>query len=150
MEKVYLEDYSVGEKFVSPARTVTETDIVLYTAFTGNWHPLYNDAEYAKKSIFGERIVPDLYAFSLGICLLLRVGAYQHMPKKLIAFYGFDYINFIKPVKIGDTIYSQVEVKEIKPKDDKRGLIVYEHQTLNQRNEVVNSSVHRALVERKP
>ena len=41
MEKLYFEDYFVGEKLVSPGRTITETDIVQFAAFTGDWHPLH-------------------------------------------------------------------------------------------------------------
>ena len=29
----YFEEFEIGEKFVSPARTVTETDIVLFAPF---------------------------------------------------------------------------------------------------------------------
>ena len=47
MEKLYFEDYFIGEKLVSPGRTITETDIVQFAAFTGDWHPLHVDVEYA-------------------------------------------------------------------------------------------------------
>ena len=56
MEKDYFEDYTVGEVFVSPGRTITEADIVLFSAFTGDWHPLHTDVEYAAKTPFKERI----------------------------------------------------------------------------------------------
>jgi len=51
MAKVYeyLDDYAVGERFVSPARTITEADIVNFAGITGDWHPLHTDVEYARR-----------------------------------------------------------------------------------------------------
>ncbi|MDA8408522.1 MAG: MaoC/PaaZ C-terminal domain-containing protein, partial [Deltaproteobacteria bacterium] len=43
MEKLYFEDYEIGETFITPARTITETDIVMFAALTGDWHPLHTD-----------------------------------------------------------------------------------------------------------
>ena len=56
MEKLYFEDYTLGERFVSPARTITEADIINFASLTGDWHPLHTDVEYAKSTPFGERI----------------------------------------------------------------------------------------------
>jgi len=36
---LYLDDYQVGDRMISPARTVTEADIVNFAALTGDWHP---------------------------------------------------------------------------------------------------------------
>jgi acyl dehydratase len=43
-EYLYLDDYQVGDRMISPARTVTEVDIVNFAALTGDWHPLHTDA----------------------------------------------------------------------------------------------------------
>jgi len=48
--KGYLEDYEVGERMVSPSRTMTEADIVNFAGLTGDWHPIHTDIEYAKKT----------------------------------------------------------------------------------------------------
>ena len=53
MEKLFYEDYKVGEVFVSPGRTITETDIVLFSAFTGDWHELHTNVEYAAAHEYG-------------------------------------------------------------------------------------------------
>ena len=54
MEKRWLEDYAVGEKLVSPARTITEADVHAFAALTGDWHPIHTDAPYAAASLFDE------------------------------------------------------------------------------------------------
>jgi acyl dehydratase len=86
MEKSYFEDYTVGEKFISPARTITETDITLFAAFTGDWHPLHTDVEFAKKTFFGERIAHGMLSLCVGSALIFRLGPYVALPKSFIAF----------------------------------------------------------------
>jgi 3-hydroxybutyryl-CoA dehydratase len=43
----YFEDFCVGDRLVSPARTITETDIVLFASLTGDWHAVHTDREFA-------------------------------------------------------------------------------------------------------
>jgi 3-hydroxybutyryl-CoA dehydratase len=72
----------------SPGRTITETDIVMFAAFTGDWHPLHTNVEFAKKTIFGERIAHGMLTLCVGSALMFRLGMYAALPKSLIAFYG--------------------------------------------------------------
>ena len=43
-------------RFSSRGRTITEADIVGFSALTGDWHPQHSDAEWAARSQFRERI----------------------------------------------------------------------------------------------
>lgn len=61
----YFEDFHVGDKTVTRARTVTEVDIVSFAAVSGDWHRLYNNIEYAKKTQFGEGIAQGMPVLSL-------------------------------------------------------------------------------------
>src|SRR6266704_3600251 len=63
----YFEEIEVGEEFESPGRTVTETDIVLFAGLSGDYNVLHTDAEFMKKSIFGERIAQDRLLHELGV-----------------------------------------------------------------------------------
>jgi 3-hydroxybutyryl-CoA dehydratase len=150
MEKLYFEDYTVGEKMVSPGRTITETDITMFAAFTGDWHQLHTDAEYAKKTPFGERIAHGMLSLCVGSALIFRLGAHVALPKSFIAFYGMDSVKFLGPVKIGDTIHCVAEIAALEIKDDKRGIIVSKNSIENQRNEAVIVYSTRALAGRKP
>jgi acyl dehydratase len=135
MEKVWLEDYTVGERLVSPGRTITETDIVLFSAFTGDWHPLHTDVEYAKKSFFKERIAHGMLGLVVGSALMFRLGPHVLLPKSFIAFHGMDRVRFTGPVKIGDTIRCEAVVAELQERDERMGLLRYEATIKNQRDE---------------
>jgi len=45
----YFEDFQTGERIVTRGRTITEADIVFFAAFSGDWHKLHTNVEYAKK-----------------------------------------------------------------------------------------------------
>lgn len=48
----FFEDWKVGDEIETGARTVTETDIVLFAGLSGDHNPLHTDEEFAKKSVF--------------------------------------------------------------------------------------------------
>ena len=150
MEKKYFEDYTVGEQRVTPARTLTEADIVNFAGLTGDWHPLHTDREYAAKTEFGERIAHGMLTLSVGTALLYRLGTYVSLPKSFIAFYGMDRVRFITPCRIGDTIHCVWKVVDLIAKDDKRGILVAENRIVNQKQEDAVVFISRALVGRKP
>jgi acyl dehydratase len=59
--QLYLEDFSKGQIFSSPPRTLTEADVLGFAALTGDAHPLHYDDEYAKTTRFGRPIVHGLH-----------------------------------------------------------------------------------------
>jgi acyl dehydratase len=148
MEKLFFEDYAVNEQFESPARTITETDIVIFASLTGDWHPIHTNVEYAKENFPGERIAHGMLTLCVGSALIFRLGLYVYLPKSFIAFYGMDSIRFLGPVKIGDTIRCVVQVEKLEVKDEKTGLIVYRNSIKNQKDEDVVAYTTRFLVGR--
>lgn len=150
MDKEYFEDYKIGEKFISPARTVTEADIVLFAAVSGDWHPIHTDVEYAKKTVFKERIAHGLLGMVIGSGLAFRLGSQGPLPKYFIAFYGMDNVRLTAPLKIGDTVHVEIEVIDLISKEDNRGIVKFKTELRNQRDEVVNVHESRILVSSKP
>jgi len=141
-DKLYFEDYAVGEVFRSPRRTLTQADIVLYSMFSGDWDRRTTDD--------GAWVVPEMFAFSVGLCLLLGAGRYAWMAKSFIAFYGFDELVVHRELPVGSTISSEVEVVDLVERDDERGIVVFVHRTTDQDGNVVSSTRHRVLLGRAP
>src|SRR5579872_5482013 len=70
---LYFEQFEPGQRFEHAVRrTVTETDNVLFTTLTMNPAAIHLDAEYAKGTPFGQRIVNSL--FTLGLLVGLSVS----------------------------------------------------------------------------
>ncbi len=150
-EYEYLDDYSVSEKFVSPARTITEADIVNFAGLTGDWHPLHTDAEYAAKTPFKGRIAHGMLTLSVGMVLPFRLGPYSSfLPRSFIAFYGMESVRFTGPARIGDTIHCEVEVTEITGKGAGRGVLTTQNRIVNQRGELLVAYVIKVLCGEKP
>ena len=147
----YLDDYVVGETFISPARTITESDIVNFAALTGDWHPLHTDVEYAAKTPFRERIAHGMLILSVGMVLPFRLGPYSSfLPRSFIAFYGMESVRFTGPTKIGDTIHCEVEVMEISDKGSERGVLTTQNRIVNQRGELLITYFIKVLCGKRP
>jgi len=137
MSEEGLPGVKIGEKFVSPGRTITEADIVMFAALTGDWTELHTNAEYVKKTIFGQRIAHGLLTLSVASGLALR--GRRASPLEVMAFLGLDNVRFTAPVFIGDTIWVESEVIEARPSKSRpgAGIVRFRNVVKNQRNEVV-------------
>jgi len=148
MVGLYWEEWTVGAEFRTAARTVTETDVVMFAGLSGDYNPLHTDEEFCKKTDFGTRIAHGPLIYSIAAGLLFQLHLYDDT---LIAFLGFDSLRFTKPVKIGDTIHAKVKVLETRETSRAdRGVMKRELQVINQRGEVVQEGVQAFLLKRKP
>lgn len=149
MAGMYYEDLEPGLKIDHAIRrTVTEMDNTLYSALTYNCAPLHIDAEYAKNSIFGQRIVNSM--FLLG--LVTGVTVIDTTIGTTLGNLGFEDIKFPKPVFHGDTIHVQTEIlsrRESKKRDDS-GIVMFKHVAFNQRDEVVCEMTRAGLMLKRP
>ena len=140
----HFDDCKIGEKQKSRSRTITETDVVMFCYLTGNWLQLHSDAEFAKKTIIGERLVQGALVFSL-IPGLFDISP----PGIIIASYGIDKIRYITPVRIGDTIHVESEVIEKQDKDEKGGVVVEKYEVKNQEGKIVQVCIWKMLISKK-
>jgi len=150
-EYLYLDDYKVGDRMVSPARTITESDIVNFAALTGDWHPLHTDVEYAARTPFKGRIAHGMLVLSIGLSLPFRLGQYSsYLPKSFIAFYGMEGVRFTAPTRIGDTIRCEVEVIEIMDKGKDAGVLTVRNRIVNQKDETAATFVMKLFCGKRP
>jgi 3-hydroxybutyryl-CoA dehydratase len=149
--KGFFEDFKLGEKAVSPGRTVTETDIVMFAALSGDWSELHTNAEYMKNSVFGQRIAHGLLTLSVATGLALRTGG--RAPVDVLAFLGMDKVRFTNsPVFIGDTIRVELEVIEARTSQSRpdAGILKFKNTVKNQRDEEVATWETAVMVNKKP
>ena len=143
----YYEEIEAGERFESPARTITETDVVMFAGISGDYNQLHTDVEFAKTTRFGERIAHGLLVLSVASGLVTRLGFIEGTVQ---AFMGLDW-KFRAPVLIGDTVRVQVEVRQKRPTPKLSGGLVYlDVLVLNQRDEVVQKGTWDALLSSAP
>ena len=122
-------------------RTMTEGDVVNFAGFTGDWHPGYVDDAFAKRGLFGERVVPQMLCFNIGFAFWIRalVGAALDTA---FAGHVHDQWTLVRPVRIGDTVrcrYGALEVRKSRSRPG-FGLTTFALQLVNQHDQVVQQS----------
>jgi 3-hydroxybutyryl-CoA dehydratase len=139
----YFEDFQAGDKIVTRGRTITEADVVMFSAVSGDWHPLHTDVEYARKGPFKERIAHGFLVLSVasGLLPLSEIA--------IIAFYGIDKLRFLAPVKLLDTIHVDFETVEKQEKDERGGVVTFRQTVRNQRGEEVAVGTMRTMIARR-
>lgn len=143
-EKKYFEEYQLQSQRRTGGRTITETDIVIHAGQSGDFFPHHVDAEWCKTQPFKQRIAHGTLVFTVAIGLTATAINPVSMT------YGYERLRFIRPVFIGDTIYSTVTIKEKKEhKKPGNGLVTELVETFNQHNELVFVCEHLLLVEKQ-
>ena len=106
----YLEDFKIGDVYEHrPGRTISDSDNTWFTLITMNQHPLHFDAAYAATSEWKKPLVNS--ALTLSIVTGMSVS---DISQKAIANLGWDKIKLTGPVFVGDTIYAESEVLEMR------------------------------------
>ena len=103
------QELSVGQKFKTYRRTVTETDIINFISVTGMLETIFIDKTFAHGAMQG-RPVPGGLTYGLIEGLLMQ-GMVQGTGLALLEVHK----KVLKPVVAGDTIWAEVEVTGIKP-----------------------------------
>lgn len=108
MDGFAFEDLSVGQT-ARFAKTITEADILLFAAVSGDTNPVHIDAEHAAGTMFKQRIAHGMLSASL-ISTVLGT----RLPGPGTIYMGQS-LKFRAPVTIGQTVTAVVEVTALDP-----------------------------------
>lgn len=142
---LYFEDFHIGQKFFTKARTVTEADVVNFSNLSWDHNRLHTDAEYAAGTQFGKPIAHGL----LG--LVIHTGLSSPLVEDtLLAFLSLEW-QFKSPIFVNDTIHVEQVVSEMRETSKKdRGVLAFQKELINQRGEVVQTGRTVILLARRP
>ena len=144
----YFEDFEVGQEFVTPARTITSTDIVNFACLTGDFNEVHTNFEYCKTTPFGEPIAhgPLIYGIMGGLQYASGVN-----DGTMLALLQIDAWRMLGPVKHGDTIRMHAKVigKKESSKPD-RGVITFERKCIKQDGTAVQEMKATLMYKRRP
>ena len=117
--------------FTSRGRTITEADVVAFSALTGDWHPQHVDADWAARSEFGERIAHGMLIASFA------VGLFEFDPATVLALRRVREVVFKRPVRLGDTIHVEGTEGERRPVGPETALATWNWRIVNQDGDLV-------------
>lgn len=104
----------VGET-ASFAKTITETDLVLFSGLTGDFDPIHVNEAYARTTPFGKRIAHGALVMGLlstTASMMSRRSVERGSTATSVSL-GYDRIRFLKPVFIGETLTARYEIEAI-------------------------------------
>lgn len=107
-------------------KTITEADIKRFAEISGDFNPVHMSDDFAKRTPFGDRIAHGMLAAGF------ISAAVAKLPGLVI--YISQTINFLKPVRINDSINATAEVIS---KDDIKQILQIKTICLNQNGEIV-------------
>ncbi|MCX7568091.1 MaoC family dehydratase N-terminal domain-containing protein [Sulfitobacter sp. F26169L] len=133
-EGFYWNDLSVGDRFKTYGRTISETDIINFVSAVGMLESLFVDAEFrARHSAIDGRPAPAALVYSIAEGLTLNATG----QGTGLAFLQME-LNVEGPVLQGDTIHVEIEVTEVRATSKMgRGLVRTRNSIVNQRGETV-------------
>ena len=145
---MYLEDFKAGQVFETPARTVTEADVVAFAGLSGDYNPLHTDAEFCAKTPFKQRIAHGMLGMSIMTGLAARTGM---LDGSALAFLGIEDWKFQKPIFFGDTIHARTTIADVRPSSKPgQGVVKRRIEIVNQRGEVTQAGTFVTLVRARP
>jgi acyl dehydratase len=140
----YYEDCEVGDVAVTVGRTGTETDVVMYSALSGDYTPIHTDAEVGRRGPFGQRIAHGPLGFTYAIGLSARLAMFEDTA---IAALGVKDWKYIGPIFIGDTLHVEIEIigKRL-TSNPSRGILERRFRVIKQDDTVVQEGVLPVMV----
>jgi acyl dehydratase len=147
MTERYFDDFAVGDTFTTRGVTLTESMIIDF-ALTYDPQPFHTDVEAARESNYGGLIASGFQTLALGFRMVLETGIFRAAS---MGSPGFDELRWLRPVRPGDTLHTELEVVDKKPSSSKpdRGIARIAYRIKNQKGEDVLTFLSMHLLKRK-
>jgi acyl dehydratase len=143
-------DLHVGLAFRSPGRTITDADLVGFAGLTGDFSELHTSEVYGKASQFGRRVAHGMLGLAYAHGLMwARTG---ELRETAIAFLGIDEWKFVGPIYIGDTIFVNYVLSELRDSKSRptQAIAVFDVSVVDQDERVVQRGKKALLVSKVP
>lgn len=135
-----LENYPINELVVgqraSYSKTLTQQDVILFAACSGDVNPVHLDKEYAATTAFGEPIGHGMWT---GALVSAAIATCLPGPGSV---YRSQSLSFKYPVKIGDTVTITLVISEIK---ERVKLVTIECEAHNQDGKLIAKGVAEVI-----
>ncbi|WP_298447329.1 MaoC/PaaZ C-terminal domain-containing protein [uncultured Marinobacter sp.] len=126
LENITYDELNQGDT-ATFTRSLTEKELVLFAAVSGDYNPVHLDQDYAASSMFGERIAHGMWSGSLISAALATV-----MPGPGTVYLEQS-LAFKRPVKLDDTLTVNLTVLSKEPKNR----VIFQCDVINQNNQKV-------------
>ena len=142
----YLDDLSVGQRFLSGTKLVTEEEVIRF-AREYDPQPFHTDPEAAKATFFQGLAASGWHTMAMTMRLMVEGGL--PLAGGIVGAGGE--ISWPMPTRPGDTLTVESVVEEIRPSRSRpdRGMVTVRNETKNQRGEIVQVLVGKLVVPKR-
>ena len=143
-------DLRVGMAFRSPGRTITDADLVAFAGLTGDYSELHTSDVYARNSQFGRRVAHGMLGLAYAHGLMwARTG---ELRETAVAFLGISDWKFIEPIFVGDTIFVNYQLSELRDSKSRpaQAIATFEVTVVDQNDRTVQRGKKVLLVSKEP
>jgi len=143
-------DLRVGMSFRSPGRTITDADLVAFAGLTGDYSELHTSDVYARASQFGRRVAHGMLGLAYAHGLMWpRTG---ELRDTAIAFLGITDWKFTGPIFVGDTIFVNYRIAELRDSNSKptQAIAIFDVEVVTHDDRVVQRGRKALLVSKVP
>jgi itaconyl-CoA hydratase len=131
----YFEDFSIGDVYRHPlGRTITSTDNAWFTLLTMNTNQMHFNDHYAESSTFGRQLVNS----GVTVAMVLGMSVYD-VSQNAVANLGWDKIRLTHPLFVGDTLYAESLVLDLRESSSRphAGVVTVRTRGLNQTGDII-------------
>ncbi len=100
VEQKFFEDFTVGESFGIPSKTIHDGHFIFFAGLNGDAHPIHYDDEYCKKHKFGRRVAHGLLLTAMISALLLAGGLNAIQAAMIIGAVPFSFMMILMGVAL--------------------------------------------------
>jgi acyl dehydratase len=145
-EQRWFEDFSIGERFVLPSRTMTDAIFLAFQAASGDNHPLHYNDQYCKARGFRGMLAHGLQTLAQ---TAPGAGLFPYLAEDSLVAFLEQSSRFLAAVVVGDTLYPVLEIDELKP-GNTTGVLGFTTTIHNQDGELVLEGRQRHLLRKRP
>lgn len=135
LENYPIDELAIGQR-ASYSKTLTEQDVILFAACSGDTNPVHLDKDYAATTPFGEPIGHGMWT---GALVSAAIATRLPGPGSV---YRSQNLNFKHPVKLGDTVTITLVVSELK---ERVKLVTLECEAHNQDGKLIAKGVAEVI-----
>ena len=144
-EQRWFDDFHLGERFLLPSRTMTESLFAAFQLASGDNHPSHYDVEYCRAHGHAGLLA---HGFQVLAQTAAGAGLFPHMVEDSMKGFIEQSSRFLRPVIAGDTLRCTLEVAELVP-GRTTGVVGMRSTVVNQRGELVMEGMQRYLLKRR-
>ena len=141
----WFEDFTEGEIFNLPSRTMTEAIFLAFQAASGDNHPIHYNVEFCRAHGMPHMLA---HGFQVAIQTAAGAGLFPFMVEESLKAFLDQSSRFLAPVFVGDTLYPSLTVAKLEPQNT-TGILTMASSVRNQKGVVVLDGTQRYLLRKR-